>query len=151
MDGVGGGIKRVVRDVIPYNPNGVVRNTEQLMDYLPITPNIVIETYEQDDVGQVQKLYPENFGSVNIVSQDIDISKVHEVFCRKEDNKKVQWKALSDDEIFINAQWMPLGKKEESKKHWSIQQHFVFLKSVQTAVCVVVTDKWNTYTLRHLF
>ena len=46
MDGVGGGIKRVVKDTIAYNPNGVIRNTEQLMGYLPVTPNIVIETYD---------------------------------------------------------------------------------------------------------
>ena len=35
MDGIGAAIKTTVKDTISYHPEAVIRNTEQLMHYLP--------------------------------------------------------------------------------------------------------------------
>ena len=49
MDGVGAAVKKSIKDTLAYNPDKVIRNTEQLMQYLPDS-NIIITTYNQNDV-----------------------------------------------------------------------------------------------------
>ena len=44
MDGVGASVKHTIKDTLAYNPNEVIRNTEQLLKYLPKT-NISISSY----------------------------------------------------------------------------------------------------------
>ena len=35
MDGVGSAMKTTIKDSIAYNPNAAIRNTEELLPYLP--------------------------------------------------------------------------------------------------------------------
>ena len=52
---VGGGIKMAVKDTISYNPNGIIKSTEQLLlEYLPELENIIIDTYNQDDITKIR-------------------------------------------------------------------------------------------------
>ena len=100
MDGVGSGIKQTVHDTIAYNPNAVIRNTEQLVSYLPVMPKIFINTYNQDDVDIQKKKLPEIF---ELQSEGVGISKVHEIYCEKEDDRKVMWKELSSDDQYTKV------------------------------------------------
>ena len=43
MDGLGACIKQTLR-TITYNPNGIINNTEKLMQYMPDLSNICIST-----------------------------------------------------------------------------------------------------------
>ena len=100
MDGVGRGIKQTVHDTIAYNPNAVIRNTEQLLNHLPVMPKIFINTYNKDDVDIQKNKLPEIY---EVESEGVGVSKVHEIYCEKEDDKKVMWKELSSDDQFIKV------------------------------------------------
>ena len=111
-DGVGGGIKRVVKDTISYNPNGVIRNTKQLLEHLPELENIIIDTYNEDDITEIRKCFPcKEVETMKIACRELGISKVHEIYCDKKDEIKCRWKALSSDEIFSIAQWHKKARK----------------------------------------
>ena len=106
MDGVGSGIKRAVKDTISYRPNDVIRDTTQLMEHLPELNNIIIDTYNEEDVLKARQGFgQENVNSLKIISNGIGISNVHEIYCDINDEKKCQWKALSEDKEFIKAHW----------------------------------------------
>ena len=106
MDGIGGGIKRVVKDTISYNPNSVIRNTKQLLEDLPELENIIIDTYNEDDITEIRKFFPcKEVETMKIACKELGISKVHEIYCDKKDEIKCRWSALSSDEKFSIAQW----------------------------------------------
>ena len=44
MDGVETCIKQTIEDTIAYNPDDIIRNTEELMQYMPELSNICILT-----------------------------------------------------------------------------------------------------------
>ena len=87
MDGVGAAIKSVVKDTIAFNPNGVIRNTAQLMDYLP-SMSVDISTY--NDVNKFSSLYPTPLRNLQLISRGFGGGSVHEVFFSKEDDKEVR-------------------------------------------------------------
>ena len=58
MDGVGGCIKRVIKDTISYHPNSVIRNSEQLLKHLPNMENIIIKSYNKEDVLKAREFFP---------------------------------------------------------------------------------------------
>lgn len=76
MDGVGSAIKRVVKDVIAFNPNKIISNTNELMEYLPPMPNVVVETYTEEDVKRIQEHLPSKIE----LFPPKRISEVHEIF-----------------------------------------------------------------------
>ena len=45
MDGVGACIKQSIMDTIVYNPNGIISNTEELMQYMSELSNICTLSY----------------------------------------------------------------------------------------------------------
>ena len=96
MDGVGGSIKNMIKDTLAYHPNNVIRNTEQLLKYLPDS-NISISTYSEDDVKNISSKMPspDKF--------DILSDGVHEIYFSSNDDKTIKWKKLSSDSNYSNA------------------------------------------------
>ena len=69
MDGVGASIKHIVKDTIAYNPNGVIANTEQLFNHLPIMPQVHISTYGDENVNKYKATFPTPLENLMLVSQ----------------------------------------------------------------------------------
>ena len=89
MDGIGGGIKMVVKDTISYNLNGVKRNLRQLLEHLPDLENIIIDTYNEDDITEIRKFFPcKEVETMKIACKELGILKVHEIYCDKKDKMK---------------------------------------------------------------
>ena len=104
MDGVGACIKQTIKDTVAYNPNGMISNTEELMQHMPELPNICISTYGEDDVNSYGELLP-HMDYLKIVEPGVfGISKVHEIFFLKEDNGILYWKKVSSDNEYAEAQ-----------------------------------------------
>ena len=101
MDGIGAKIKMKVKDTIAFLPNEVIRNTEELLNHLPLMDNISIATYTENSVQNNTSLLP-NPKNLKINSA-LGISKVHEIFFPKEDNDLIDWKKLSSDNIYTRA------------------------------------------------
>ena len=87
MDGIGGSIKRGVKDIIGYSPNKVISNTKELLQNLPIMENITIGTYTEADVKKISSLVPTS-KKLSIIST-FGLSKVHEIFFPKEDDNVI--------------------------------------------------------------
>lgn len=95
MDGIGGRIKSIIKDTIAYRPDVVISKTDELLYYLPATSGILIGTYTGHDVKKYSSRLPTH-KNLSIISS-IGLSKVHEVFFSKKDDKLIKWKALSSD------------------------------------------------------
>ena len=102
MDGVGASVKHTIKDTLAYNPNEVIRNTEQLLKYLPKT-NISISSYNNMDVENISSQIPSS-ENLSIISFGFGVSKVHEIFFNTIDDKSIKWKKLSSDTKYTNAQ-----------------------------------------------
>ena len=50
MDGVEACIKQTIEDTIAYNPNGIIRNREELTQYMPELSNIFILTLKMTSI-----------------------------------------------------------------------------------------------------
>ena len=95
MDGLGACIKQTIKDPITYNPNGIISNTEKLMQYMPDLSNICISTYKEDDIISYRELLPDMDDLKIIESGGFGIPKVHGIFILKEDNGILYWKKVS--------------------------------------------------------
>ena len=102
MDGVGASVKHTIKDTLAYNPNEVIRNTEQLLKYLPKT-NISISSYNNMDVENISSQIPSS-ENLSIISFGFGVSKVHEIFFNTIYDKSIKWKKLSSDTKYTNAQ-----------------------------------------------
>ena len=78
MDGVGAALKKSIKDTLAYNPDKVISNTEQLMQYLPDS-NITITTYNKNDVQKILLDVP-SLDKLEISHNGFGVSKVHEIF-----------------------------------------------------------------------
>ena len=108
MDGVGGSLKKVIKDTIAYHPNGVIRNTSELMNHLPSYMQTTIVTYDEEDVKEMMK-YLTNLKQTKIVSK-IGITKIHEITCDANDDKAVAWRELSEGKS-IEAKLVTIKKR----------------------------------------
>ena len=63
--------------------------------------NIVIGTYTEDNVKQFSALLPIS-KKLKIIST-FGLSKVHEIYFPKDDDKVIKWKRLSSDDVYTNA------------------------------------------------
>ena len=85
MDGLGAFIKQSIKDTIPYNRNGIISNTEKLIQYVPHLSNICVSTYNEDDMISYRKLLPDMDDLEIIESGGFGIPKVHGTFMLRED------------------------------------------------------------------
>lgn len=83
MDGVEACIKQTIEDTIAYNPNGIIRNREELTQYMPELSNIFILTLNEDDVNSYRELLSDMDDLKIIKPRVFGISKVHENFIVK--------------------------------------------------------------------
>ena len=83
MDGVETCIKQTIEDTIAYNPNGIIGNTEELMQYMPELSSICILILNEDDVNSYRDLLSDMDDLKIIKPRVFGISKVHENFIAK--------------------------------------------------------------------
>ena len=83
MDGVEACIKQTIEDTIAYNPNGIIGNTEELMQYMPELSSICILILNEDDVNSYRDLLSDMDDLKIIKPRVFGISKVHENFIAK--------------------------------------------------------------------
>lgn len=83
MDGVETCIKQTIEDTIAYNPNGIIGNTEELMQYMPELSSICILILNEDDVNSYRDLLSDMDDLKIIKPRVFGISKVHENFIVK--------------------------------------------------------------------
>ncbi|CAL4249585.1 unnamed protein product [Meganyctiphanes norvegica] len=105
MDGVGGAIKSAIKDKIAYNPNSVIRNAEQILSYISEIPKISLGIYTNEDVDIISKQLPHP-NNLEIKSNGIGISTVHEISYTKKDDNLINWKKLSSDSKYTIAKIM---------------------------------------------
>ena len=79
---------------LAYNPDKVIRNRVQLMQYLPDT-NIIITTYNQNDVERILSDVPSP-DKFEILHNGFGVSQVHEIFYDLNEDKCIKWKLSSD-------------------------------------------------------
>ena len=101
MDGVGAAVKKSIKDTLAYNPDKVIRNTEQLMQHLPDS-NIIITTYNQNDVEKILSDVPSP-DKFEILHNGFGVSQVHEIFYNLNEDKCIKWKKLSSDSKYSDA------------------------------------------------
>ena len=104
MDGFGACIKQTIKDTITYNPNGIISNTEELMQYMPDLSNICISTYNENDIISYREFFPDMDDLKILESGGFGIPKVHEIFILKEDNGILYWKKGFPDSYYGEAQ-----------------------------------------------
>ena len=86
---------------LAYNPDKVIRNTVQLMQYLPDS-NIIITTYNQNDVEKILSDVPSP-DKFEILHNGFGVSQVHEIFYDLNEDKCIKWKKLSSDSKYSDA------------------------------------------------
>ena len=79
-------MRTMLKETTAFNSNGIISNTEELMQYLPELSNICISTYNEDDINSYRELLPDMDDLKMIESGGFGISKVHGIFILKEDN-----------------------------------------------------------------
>ena len=103
-DGVGAAIKSVVKDTVAYHPEGVIRNTQQLLNYLPAM-NVSLTTYSSEDIAKFMNVLPKPLRKLNIISKSLGIASIHEIHISCIDDNLLEWKKLSSDEAFSGARF----------------------------------------------
>ena len=53
---LGACIKQIIEDKITCNPNGIISNTYEIMEYMPDLSNMCISTYNENDVISYREL-----------------------------------------------------------------------------------------------
>ena len=102
MDGVGAAVKSVICDTLAYNPNGVIRNTEQLMTFIPSMQNVQIMTYDEDDHTDCLEVLPKQIKNLKLLTRcGFGIKKVHEVVIPQSD--ALLWKKKSEDKDYAEV------------------------------------------------
>ena len=122
MDGAGDVIKQGVKVTISYRPDKVIRNTTQLMKYLPTFPNINT-TYTEHDVNVYKESFPKPLENLKLVSKSgFGISKVHEIFIPRT-GENIKWKKVSSDKNYQEAtiQTSPLAHRKEVAKETVVE------------------------------
>ena len=99
MDGIGASIKRTIDDAIAFNPNAVIRCTNDLIKFLPDS-DIKITTYKKSDVDYFMSMVPKG---VSIKCKQFGISKFHEIKYSMNKNNIIHWKMLSEDDTYTEA------------------------------------------------
>ena len=102
MDGVGAVVKTAITNTIAYNPQGVIRNTEQLLNYLPPFQNIKITTYDEEEHQKNVEILPKQIKNLKIFTKcGFGIGKVHEYTINQ--SELIYWKQTSSDDVFAEA------------------------------------------------
>ena len=96
MDGLGACIKQTIKDIITYNPGGIISNIEELMQCMPDLSNICISTYNEDDIISYRELLPDLDDLKIIESGGFGISKYI---------RFLSWKKIMEFYIGISFPW----------------------------------------------
>ena len=103
MDGIGAAIKTAVKDTISYHPEAVIKNTEQLVHYLPDL-NICIAKYNDEEVIQIKETFPQSLSNLTIHSRSgYGIKSVHEIHIPFTDDQVIKWEKVSSDAKYDEA------------------------------------------------
>ena len=122
MDGFGAAIKTCVKNVIAYHPNAVIDSTVAVFQHLnPM--NVVLATYNSDDVKHYSAMYPKPICNLVIMKgNNFWISEVHEILMHSTDDNMISWKCLSYDPDYVAVRMVEekvyKPKRKKKLKHY---------------------------------
>ena len=99
MDGVGAAIKRMVDDIVAFNPDAVIASARDILPLLPPS-NIMMSTYSQSDVDTFQAKVPPH---LSLIWKHFGISIVHEIHLPSISGSVIHWKRLSSDKNYTSV------------------------------------------------